>query len=166
MSIESMPVSEIMTREVKTAEESVSIRLVARKMDKNDVGSIVIIDNQGTPRGIVTERDMVRLVSRSGVSFDDSVKTVMKKPVIVADVMMSARDALQTMQVKNIRRLPVIERGKMVGIVTDKDIFKAILKNQSLLTGIISDSVLVEYKPVYDRLAEFMMSEIYLPEGR
>ena len=155
-----------MTRDVKTAEESVSIRLVARKMDKNDVGSIVIIDNQGTPSGIVTERDMVRLVSSSGVSFDDSVKTVMKKPVIVADVMMSARDALQTMQVKNIRRLPVIERGKMVGIVTDKDIFKAILKNQSLLTGIISDTVLVEYKPVYDRLAEFMMSEIYLPEGR
>ncbi|WP_415281102.1 cyclic nucleotide-binding/CBS domain-containing protein [Candidatus Nitrososphaera sp. FF02] len=166
MSIESMPVSEIMTRDVKTADESTSIRLVARKMDKNGIGSIVILDKEGVPSGIITERDMVKLVSRTGVSFGLPVKRVMKKPVIVADIMMSARDALQTMQVKDIRRLPVMEKGKLVGIVTDKDIFKAILKNQSLLTGIISDSVLVEYKPVYDRLAEFMLSEMYLPGGR
>jgi CBS domain-containing protein len=80
--------------------------------------------------------------------------------------MTSLRDALLTMQTKNIRRLPVMEKGRMVGIITDKDIFRAIIRNQALLTGIISDSILIEYKPVYDRFAEFMLSEMSHPGGR
>lgn len=88
----------------------------------------------------------------------------MRKPVITADIMMSIKDAMQTMQAKDIRRLPVVEKGRMVGIVTEKDIFRAILKNQALLTG-ISNDVLLEYRPAYERLTEFMLSEIYFPGG-
>ncbi len=166
MSIESMPVSSVMTRDVKTASETSTVRSVAELMDKHGIGSIVIVKEKGVPAGIITERDIVRLVGRANMSFAVQVKEVMKKPVITADAMTSIKDALQTMQAKDIRRLPVVENGKMVGIVTDKDIFRAILKNQALLTGIISDSVLIEYKPVYDRLAEFMLDEMYRPGGR
>jgi predicted transcriptional regulator len=64
------------------------------------------------------------------------------------------------MQVKNIRRLPVMAKGKMVGIVTDKDIFRTILKSQDLVSEVISESFLVEYKPTYDRLKDFMLGEM------
>jgi CBS domain-containing protein len=157
-----------MSRNVKTAKEGQTIRAVAAMMTEHDIGSVVIVDEDRSPVGIITERDLVRLVGSPQTSFAAPARDVMKKPVITAEAMTSLRDAMQTMQAKNIRRLPVVEKGergkeKMVGIVTDKDIFRAIIKNQALLTGIISDSVLVEYKPVYERLSEFMLSEIYQP---
>lgn len=165
MSIESMPVSSVMNRNVRTAKEGQTIRAVAAMMTEHDIGSVVIVDEDKMPVGMVTERDIVRLVGSPQTSFAAPVRDVMKKPVIATDIMTSLRDAMQTMQAKNIRRLPVVEKGRMVGIVTEKDIFRAIIKNQALLTGIITDSVLVEYKPVYERLSEFMLSEIYQPPG-
>lgn len=165
MSIESIQVSSIMTKGVRTAGEDQTIRAVAEMMDKHDIGSIVIIDNKGSPSGIITERDIVRLVGASKTTFAASAKSVMKTPIITADAMMSLKDALQTMHSKNIRRLPIVQNGKMVGIVTDKDIFRAILKSEVLISSVISDSVLIEYKPVYERLSEFMLSELYQPHG-
>jgi CBS domain-containing protein len=165
MSIESIPVSSIMTKQVRTAGEDQTIRGVAEMMDKYGIGSVVITDAKGLPSSIITERDIVRLVGVPKTTFAAPAKSVMKKPVVTADAMMSLRDALQTMQTKNIRRLPVVEKGRMIGIVTDKDIFKAILKSQALVSSVISDSVLVEYRPVYERLSEFMLSEIYQPPG-
>jgi signal-transduction protein with cAMP-binding, CBS, and nucleotidyltransferase domain len=100
------------------------------------------------------------------MSFSVHVREVMKSPVITIDVMASAKDALQTMQVKNIRRLPVMAKGRMVGIVTDKDIFRTILKSQDLLAEVISESFVVEYKPTYERLADFMLGEMSRPGGR
>lgn len=167
MSIESIAVSSIMTKGVKIAREDQTIREVAEIMDKHDIGSVVITDKKGSPSGIITERDIVRLVGSPKMTFAAPVNSVMKKPVVTADVMMSLRDAIQTMQSKNIRRLPVVEKSRMVGIVTEKDIFRAILKSQALVSGVISDSGLVEYRPVYERLSEFMLSEIYQqqPQG-
>ncbi|UVS69561.1 CBS domain-containing protein [Nitrososphaera viennensis] len=166
MGIESIPVSSIMTKGVRTAGEDQTIRAVAEMMDKHGIGSVVITDSKGLPSGIITERDIVRLVGSPKTSLAALAKSVMKKPVITADAMMSLKDALQTMQAKDIRRLPVVEKGKMIGIVTDKDIFRAILKNQALVSSIVSDSVLVENRPVYERLSEFMLNEIYQPGGR
>ncbi|MEW5839640.1 CBS domain-containing protein [Nitrososphaera sp.] len=168
MSIESMPVSSIMTKQVKTAREGQTIRAVAAMMTEHGIGSIVVTGEDGVSiKGIITERDIVKLVGSPQTSFAAPVKDVMKKPVVTAHVMTSLRDAIQAMEARNIRRLPVVDSGgKMVGIVTDKDIFRAIIKSQALLSGILSDNVLVEYKPMYERLSEFMMSEIYLPGGR
>nr|WP_294807114.1 CBS domain-containing protein [uncultured Nitrososphaera sp.] len=165
MSIESISVSNFMTKVVRTAGEDQTIRTVAEMMDKHDIGSVVIIDSNGSPSGIITERDIVRLVGSPKTSFAASAKSVMKKPIITADAITSLKDALQTMQSKNIRRLPIVEKGKMVGIITDKDIFRAILKSQTLVSSVVSDSVLIEYRPIYERLSEFMLSEIYQPQG-
>jgi CBS domain-containing protein len=165
MSIESISVSSIMTKEVKTAREDQTIRAVAEMMARFNIGCIVIVNSKGIASGIMTERDIVKLVGEPKVSFAAPVSSVMKKPIITADAKMSLRDALQTMQAKNIRRLPVVENDRMVGIVTDKDIFRAILKSEALIASVISDSVLVEYRPIYERLSDFMLSEIYPPWG-
>lgn len=64
MSIESMPVSAIMTRNVKTARAGQTVKTAARIMSENGIGSIVIVrdDAEDIPVGIVTEKDIVRLV--------------------------------------------------------------------------------------------------------
>ena len=167
MTIESVLVSSVMTKNVKTVSENQIIRTAAEMMDKAGIGSIVIVRNAGIPSGIITERDIVRIVSSPGASFEQPLSTVMKTPVITGDVMMSLKDALQTMQTRDIRRLPIMENGKMVGIVTDKDIFRAILKSLPMVTDLIDQNLPVDYRPVYQRLSEFMVGEINShPGGR
>lgn len=156
-----------MTRDVKTAKENQTISAIASAMSEYGIGSMVIVKSTDlcSPVGIITERDIVRLVGAK-MSPATRAKEIMKKPLITADPKASIRDAVQTMQTENIRRLPIVENGKMVGIVTDKDIFRALLKSQTLITDMISDTVIFEYKPVYEQLSDFMLSEIYTPGGR
>lgn len=168
MGVESIQVSSIMTKDVKKARESQTIRDIASSMVEHGIGSMVIVkESDGrSPVGIITERDIVRFVGAPKTSFATPVREVMKKPLITADPKVSIRDAMQTMQTENIRRLPIVEKGKLIGIVTDKDIFRALVKNQALLTDMITDTVIFEYKPVYEQLSDFMLREMYLPGGR
>ena len=63
------------------------------------------------------------------------VKEIMSKPLVTALETQSLIDALQTMQKNNFRRIPIVNKeGKLVGIVTDKDIFKTIINNKELLS--------------------------------
>jgi CBS domain-containing protein len=169
MSIESVTVASIMTREVKTAKESQTVKAAARIMTEKDIGSLVIV--KGTepdrPVGIITERDLVRVVGTTDTStLQMPLRDIMSKPVVTIEASSSIKDAIQSMELNNFRRLPVVDREKkMVGIVTDKDIFKVIMKSQALITS-ISGSLSVEYRPVYERFSEFVLDEMLLPGGR
>jgi CBS domain-containing protein len=168
MSIESITVSNVMVRNVKTASESQTVKAVAKIMTDNNIGSVVIVKNAGASRpvGIITERDIVRIAGvEQALTLQMSARDVMSKPVITIDATSSIKDALQAMELKNIRRLPVVDKEKnMVGIVTDKDIFRALMKSQSLVAS-FCESFFVEYKPVYERLSEFMLGEMPMPGG-
>jgi CBS domain-containing protein len=169
MSIESVTVASIMTKEVKTAKESQTVKAAARIMTEKDIGSLVIV--KGTepdrPVGIITERDLVRVVGTTDTStLQMPVRDIMSKPVVTIEASSSIKDAIQSMELNNFRRLPVVDREKkMVGIVTDKDIFKVIMKSQALITS-MSGSLSVEYRPVYERFSEFVLDEMLLPGGR
>jgi CBS domain-containing protein len=173
MSIESVSVSNIMVRNIKTAEENQSINSIAKVMSDNNIGSVVIVKSNDVERlsGIITERDIVRIAGATQTSSSSSTllqllaRDIMSKPVITINPESSLQDAIQSMKLNNIRRLPVVNReGKMVGIITDKDIFRAIINSQSLVAS-ISENVTVEYRPMYEKLSEFMMGEMFLPGG-
>ena len=166
MSIESIKVESIMTKDVKTAKKEHTVKAVASIMSENDIGSVVITESENLPLGIITERDVVRVVGKTE-AFEALLyfltHEVMSKPVITIDSRSSIQDAIQTMKMKNIRRLPVVNsEGKMVGIITDKDIFRAIINSQTLLTS-MSENVKIEYRPMYERLSEFVIGEMLLP---
>ena len=172
MSIESVPVSDIMIRNVRTAKENQSINAIAKMMSDNNIGSVVIVksnDIEGLS-GIITERDIVRIAGATQTSSSSTLlqllaRDIMSKPVITINPESSIQDAIQSMKLNNIRRLPVANReGKMVGIITDKDIFRAIINSQSLVAS-ITENVTIEYRPIYERLSEFMMGEMLLPGG-
>ena len=171
MSIESVPVSNIMVRNVKTAEENQSINTIAKVMSENNIGSVVIVKSNevGGLSGIITERDIVRIAGAAQTSSSTLLqllaRDIMSKPVTTIHSASSIQDGIQSMKLNNIRRLPVVDReGKMVGIIAEKDIFRAIISSQSLIAS-ISENVTIEYRPMYERFSEFVMGEMFLPGG-
>jgi CBS domain-containing protein len=170
MSMESVAVSNIMVRDVKIAKENQSINAIAKVMSDNNIGSVVIVksDDDLELGGIITERDIVRITAAAQTSsstFQLLARDIMSKPIITIDATSSIQDAIQSMKLNNIRRLPVVDRErKMVGIIADKDIFRAIINSQSMVAS-ISENVTIEYRPIYERLSEFMMGEMLLPRG-
>jgi CBS domain-containing protein len=88
----------------------------------------------------------------------------MSKPLIIMSANNTIKDAIQTMQLKDIRRLLVVDnRGKAIGIITDKDIFRAIRTNKDLLTSLLSDQLLIEHRTVLEQLNENIFSDIFHP---
>jgi CBS domain-containing protein len=136
-------------------------------MSTYNIGSLIVTRNEDNmPVGIITETDIVRITGLTELFLPHLLAIdIMSKPVITIDAKSSIQDAIQAMKLNNIRRLPVVDkRAKMVGIVTDKDIFKAIINSQSLVSS-ITGNVTVELRPIYERLSEFMMEEMVFPRG-
>jgi CBS domain-containing protein len=179
MSIESTPVSSLMTRNVITQTEDQNVYAVSKTMYENNIGSVVIVRNKerdndisssNKPIGIITERDIVRILGSLEPSFLKApIRELMSKPLITISPNSSIKDAMQTMHLKNIRRLVVVEKegkdnnhddNKMQGIITDKDIFRAIMKNQDLIPSFLSDQLSVERKTLYEQFSEYWFDDI------
>ena len=173
MSIESVPVSSLMTRTIITQTEDQNIHAVSKTMHENNIGSVVIvknkdrdndISNSNKPIGIITERDVVRILgSLEPALLKEPVPELMSKPLITIFPNSSIKDAIQTMQLRNIRRLIVVEQGgsnKMAGIITDKDIFRAIMKNQTLIPSFLSHQLPTEHRTVYEQFSEYWFGDI------
>ena len=132
-------------------------------MYENNIGCIVIVksDNYTKPVGIITERDIVRLLGSLKPSLlQTPLHDIMSKPLANVSINSSVRDAIQIMQQKNIRRLIVSDGDEMVGIITDKDIFRTIMDNQDLIPILLDDKLLVEHRTVYDQFSQYWFSDI------
>ncbi|MCC6035931.1 MAG: CBS domain-containing protein [Pyrobaculum sp.] len=122
-------VADIMVKEVVTAKEHDKIRDVAIRMYEKRVGSVVVVDDEGKPIGIVTERDMVYVVARA-LAPDTPVWMVMTENPVVINENALVTEAMEKMRVQNIRHLPVVnDEGKLVGMISFRDImdFTAVL---------------------------------------
>lgn len=132
-----MPVKEIMTRNVVTVDIKSDVQNLARKMLEYGVGSVIITDKK-QPVGIVTERDIVRkIVSRNLKPDDISIKELMTTPLITIPAAEDVTDAMHRMLKMEIRRLPVVEIGKLIGIVTDMDLIAASAEMGSIFSDLI-----------------------------
>lgn len=115
-------IREAMTKNVATIPRDVSVNEAAKIMEKSNIGSVVVVEGK-SPIGIVTERDITYRV----VAFDKRPSTVkvskiMSKPIKTIGPDTTLTEASKIMAKYNIRRLPVIEDKKLVGIITNKDI--------------------------------------------
>ena len=156
MSLESISLSSCMTKNIKTIQSDKGLFNVCRIMKDNRIGCVIVVDesSSNTPVGIITERDIVNYLSSPLGNLLMQVKEIMSKPLVTALETQSLIDALQTMQKNNFRRIPIANKeGKLVGIVTDKDIFKTIINNKELLSDLnnnknlqLSQSILEKYR--------------------
>jgi Predicted signal-transduction protein containing cAMP-binding and CBS domains len=122
-------VADIMVKEVVTAKENDKVRDIAIRMYEKKIGSVVIVDDEGKPIGIVTERDMVYVVARA-LTPDTPAWMVMTENPIVINENALVTEAMEKMREQNIRHLPVVDAsGKLVGMISFRDIidFTAVL---------------------------------------
>jgi predicted transcriptional regulator len=120
-------ISHIMTKDIISIESNASVSEVALIMTKNDVGAVVVT-KQGTPVGIITEVDILkRCCVEKACTQAREAKEIMSTPLITIKADAPIGEAAKMMMDKKIRRLLVTERGKIVGLVTEKDVLRATL---------------------------------------
>jgi len=175
MSFESILVSSIMTKKVIVQTDNQNIQAISNTMYENNIGNVLIVRNdavQGSIKqdkvvGIITERDVVRIVG----SFDPTfyhlpVLELMSKPIISITPTCSLKDAMETMQTKNIRRLPILEpEGKLVGIITSRDLFKIIINNQDTMSTFINSNLVPLSGEFYERFTQYWSDDILHKTG-
>ena len=114
------PVTTVMDRNLVILDDSACINEAAREMEEKGVASILVKDcRTGVPIGIVTERDIVyRAVAKSLGMFKVKIAKIMTSPLVTADKQTSCINAIKIMREKSIRRLPILDHGNIIGIVT------------------------------------------------
>jgi CBS domain-containing protein len=85
----------------------------------------------------------------------------MSKPLVTISVNDSIKDAIYTMQQKNIRRLAIVDKEKIAGIITDKDIFRAIINNQTLIPSIVNDELIRGRGIAYEQFTEYWFRDVF-----
>lgn len=117
-------VYDCMTTKPISVTQDTSLEECAKVMAKNHVGALVIKDNHES-KGLITEQDIVRKVIAKGINpLTKNVRDFMEKKLITINPNDDIYDALIKMRDSNIRHLPVVDKGKMVGLLTIKDILK------------------------------------------
>jgi CBS domain-containing protein len=124
-------IRDVMTSDPSTVEASATVEEAAQLMDKEDIGNVLVVEN-GEVQGIVTDRDIVVRVIAKGNGPDASVREACTTDVEALSPDDSIDDALKKMEQANVRRLPVVEDGKPVGIVALGDIAQAKDKDSAL----------------------------------
>ncbi|MBR5504598.1 MAG: CBS domain-containing protein, partial [Methanobrevibacter sp.] len=115
-------VKEIMTRDVISISPKASIRESVTLMTENGIGSLPIVDKEGKCVGIVTERDFA--LALAGSLTNETVGDLMIKDVITTTLGTPIESCSKIMVRNNLRRIPVVEEDKLVGIVTSSDILR------------------------------------------
>jgi CBS domain-containing protein len=116
-----------MSKTVRTVEATEPVRTALNSMIKHNIGSIVVTERSNVV-GIITERDITRKIAEHTNYLDKSVGQVCSRPVISISPKTETWEAFEIMLRNKIRRLPVLEDKKLVGIVTERDLFKWVLR--------------------------------------
>jgi CBS domain-containing protein len=132
-------VRDIMTKEIITIDEGETVLEAARIMSQRGISSLIVVKD-GVPKGIITERDFVKKVCAKQLEASAiKIGTLMSRIRTVADPDTPIQVAVQRMANQGIRRLPIIQEGKVVGIVTVTDLARY-LRTILLLEGALSPS--------------------------
>jgi len=118
-------VRDIMRRNVKTVRTDDSVHAAVQKMNKFQIGS-VIVTNNGRAVGIITERNILeRIVEPRLDPGTVWAKDIMSAPLITVDPNDAVEEAAKIMAQKRIKKLPVVEGDKIVGVISTSDIVRA-----------------------------------------
>ena len=118
-----MVVKDVMSSPVVTLDEDATSNKVADLMDENELGCVIITNKKGQPVGIITERDLVTRVLAKNLKPDAvKAKEIMTSPLVTIEPEATISEAARRMSRLNIRRLGVIYKGNLVGVVSSKDI--------------------------------------------
>ena len=128
-----MTAKDIMTRDVVTLSPTLAVKELAKVLVKNRVSGAPVVDKKGRIIGVVSEAD---ILAKKG----KQVKDIMSRKVIQVDLGTAVEEIASIMTHNNIKRVPVMEEGKLLGIVSRADIIRAIAMGKHIAL----------HTPVYD----------------
>ena len=114
-------IGDVMTKSVISVDAALTINETAKMMEDAKVGAVIVMEDN-VPVGIVTDRDFSVKVAAHAYQITEPVKQIMSSPLFSINSDESVRIAADLMHERKIRKLPVIEDGKVVGIITATDI--------------------------------------------
>ena len=130
---------DIMTKQIVTIDHDKSALEAAKTMAEKGISSVFVV-RDGQPVGIVSERDFIKKICAKELPIAEvKVGDIMSKILTTADPETPIEVAVQRMVNHKIRRLPIMEEGKLVGIITVTDLARH-LRTTLLLEGALSDS--------------------------
>jgi len=133
-----MNVKDIMVEEVITVEAESTVKDAVKLMNKHEIGCLIVEEEEKVV-GIVTERDFLRrIIENSRDPEKTKISEIMSNPLIVGSVDMKLEDAIKHMFTYKIKKLPIVENGHLVGLVTLTDIAR-IAGVESLIIKIVKD---------------------------
>lgn len=146
-----MKVGEIMTRDVLSVNTKTTLREAVRLMNDRNISGLPVVDNDGKLRGIVSESDVIRLKRKLHMpdyiqllenmlnnahpeefaaeikrALDMPVSEFMTKNVVTVTESASLAEVTRLLVERGINRLPVVREGKVVGIVTRRDVIRTL----------------------------------------
>ena len=120
-----LKIENVMVSDVITVEAEATVREAVDIMNKHEIGCLVVVDEEEKPVGVMTERDLLtRVLAKRKDPVRTKVSQVMSKPIITATPHMDLEAAAKLMFEKKIKKLPVVEDGQLVGLVTLTDMVR------------------------------------------
>ena len=136
-----MLVKDVMSSPAITVEENAPANRVAELMDKHDVGCIIVTTKEEKPIGVITERDLVlRVLAKNAKPDTLKAEEVMTSPLITIEPDATISETARRMSRLNIRRLGVVYKGRLVGIISSKDVLGVMPE----LLEIIQEKAMIE----------------------
>ncbi|NIO37950.1 CBS domain-containing protein [Candidatus Bathyarchaeota archaeon] len=118
----SLKVEDVMVKEVITIDEKTTVKEAAEVMNRFEIGCLIAI-KEGKARGIITERDLLkRVVAGAKDARKTKVKDVMTSPLVVVEPSTELEDAVKLMFQMKIKKLPVVDEKRLVGLISLTDI--------------------------------------------
>ena len=132
-----MPIREVMRYITTSIDSEASVFKAAEKMCRDEVGSCIVLQNN-VPVGIITEQDInCKVVAKNFKPSDVYVSKVMSTPLITINPKSTVGDAAHMMVKNKVRRLPVVDNDKVIGIVTVRDLLSAANEMNEILSELI-----------------------------
>jgi CBS domain-containing protein len=121
----SLKIEDVMVEDVISVPENATVMKAAELMNKHEIGCLVVV-KKGKPVGIVTETDMVKRVILGFIDPKDTkISEITSRPLVVGNPQMDVDEASRIMRRQNIKKLPVVKKGRLVGLVTTTDIVRS-----------------------------------------
>lgn len=125
-----------------------TVRTAAQRMTERNIGAVAVVDH-GALAGVFSERDIMSRVVARGLNPDEThVDDVMTKEIVVADPHDNVDSALQKMHSIGSRHLPVVSNGKLVGMISIRDLLEVDDAQQRAKASFLGE--LVIYSPDYE----------------
>lgn len=131
-----LKVRDVMDTKVVSIEAGATVADAVKEMLKANVWSL-LVEKRGLPEGVVTERDVIRRCTGKGLVPERlAVEKIMTSPLVTVGPEATIREAMSLMVEKDIRRLFVVDKGKIVGRVTQSQLFESTLDVMSSLSSL------------------------------